>query len=117
MANILIWFLPVRGDGLKFDFLLLRIVFEFLPVRGDGLKCFQRSSSLQGLVSPRKGRWIEMQIAKALPSVLTFLPVRGDGLKCTSNSSNRLSTVSPRKGRWIEIYEFKLRFRAFCFSP
>ena len=33
------------------------------------------------MVSPRKGRWIEMNLQAQTRDILSFLPVRGDGLK------------------------------------
>ena len=54
-------------------------------------------------VSPRKGRWIEMQLLVGRYRPRRFLPVRGDGLKYWRKTQTQKQVVSPRKGRWIEI--------------
>ena len=89
-------FLPVRGDGLKSTYFSVKSSSVFLPVRGDGLKYDSSYGWRRGVVSPRKGRWIEIFI-----TIFNYIT---DG-------------VSPRKGRWIEIDYRSCIIKKQGFSP
>ena len=69
------------------------------------------------MVSPRKGRWIEIETVPTAIAFIMFLPVRGDGLKSTRSLKRNMELVSPRKGRWIEIRIVGDEDGNKCFSP
>ena len=71
------------------------VTVMFLPVRGDGLKYVLVVEFRVETVSPRKGRWIEIDIVTV----------------------NSVGSVSPRKGRWIEMTIRICVLPTGCFSP
>ena len=68
------------------------------------------------IVSPRKGRWIEM-IMSYRCQIVQVSPRKGRWIEIFLKIFLQLSRVSPRKGRWIEIWKEKKMLAQQSFSP
>ena len=55
------WSLPTRERGLKFDYIAGRVKGKWsLPTRERGLKFYSRKATLELLVAPYAGAWVEI---------------------------------------------------------